>query len=169
MRLRVPVCIYGEQGFRGQCVGGEGFMRGRAVVGSGQSYGAVGAWGQYGGGGDVDRFHTDTSDLSWQEVAGQSGDDPGDHGATQRPWGEEKAGHRAASWMASSVEGSRTHGATDAPWGQCEVRGCAPTGVAFPGEQHPGTSGGDRGLRAAPAAKSKHGELHQWIGKEPVT
>ncbi|KAJ1082830.1 hypothetical protein NDU88_002995 [Pleurodeles waltl] len=39
--------------------------------------------------------------------------------------------------------------------------GVAPTGVAFPGEQRPGVSGGEKGLRAASAADSTHGELNQ--------
>ncbi|KAJ1202865.1 hypothetical protein NDU88_006660 [Pleurodeles waltl] len=69
----------------------------------------------------MDRFHTSTSDLFWQDEAGTSGDYPGEHGASQRHWGEEKAGPRAGSWMASTEEKMWQHRAMDTPWGRCGV------------------------------------------------
>ncbi|KAJ1202857.1 hypothetical protein NDU88_006652 [Pleurodeles waltl] len=138
MRLRVPEGVYGKQGFSGGQCG-DG-ARGFQGVGnsSGLASRTEGVQGQCVGGGTVDRFNAGTSDFFWQEAAGQRGDNPGEQGAARRPWG------------------------------RYEGRGCAPTGIAFPGEQRPGASGGDRGLRADPAVRSKDGELRQLEGKEPV-
>ncbi|KAJ1174905.1 hypothetical protein NDU88_000196 [Pleurodeles waltl] len=64
------------------------------------------------------------------------------------------------------MDRSRRHRATDAPWERCEGRGVAPTGIAFPGEQRPGTSGGEKGLSVASAADVTHGELGQQVVTE---
>ncbi|KAJ1209609.1 hypothetical protein NDU88_004983 [Pleurodeles waltl] len=113
----------------------------------------------------METFNTNTSDLFWQEVAGRSCDDPGEYGATQ---GRREGGPQVASWIASPEEGMRPGRPRTLPGGGVTVEDMHPPASHFPGGQRSGTSGGYRGLMAAPAARSKDGEPGKWVSKGPV-